>query len=111
MYIFSLLYLQRVIDSNPLLLNAQSLLALVLSSYKRFHHFNPSIIVAQKYHEEVCYRIYFYSTVTALSVPDLCALESDFLQQLNFALYVSPEEYLEFYTTIQAFLKKWNRLI
>ena len=86
-YVLSLLYLERLQEKCPCLLcyNNAELLILI------------SIILAHKYHEETSYCPSFYTKLANVSISHLNRLEVDFINRIEFALYVSASAYYKFY--------------
>ena len=92
-YILSLMYLNQFFAQYPELFNVQSISSLVF----------VSIMVSQKYHEETNYNMLFYSSISSLPPAVICDLESDFLKRLDYSLYISCDEYTEFYNQFYQF--------
>lgn len=86
-YVLSLIYLERLHDKCPCLLcyNNAELLILI------------SIVLAQKYHEETSYCHSFYTKLANVPISRLNCLEVDFINRIEFALYVSASAYYKFY--------------
>lgn len=89
-YIISLVYLKRVLAVFPGLFCAETAHNLTLTS----------IMLAHKFFDESCYRSDFYAYLASLPIPQLNALEAWFLQTLDYALFVSDEDYFAQYTEL-----------
>ena len=57
-------------------------------------------MLAHKFFDESCYRSDFYAYLASLTIPQLNALEAWFLQTLDYALFVSDEDYFAQYTEL-----------
>ena len=94
-YIISLVYLKRTLAVFPGLLCAETAHNLIVISYAfRFVLLMDSVMLAHKFFDESCYKSEFYAYLASLSIPQLNLLEGWFLQILNYALFVSDEEYV-----------------
>lgn len=93
-YIISLVYLKRILAVFPGLLCAETVHNLIVISYAfRSFLLMNSVMLAHKFFDESCYKSEFYAYLASLSIPQLNLLEGWFLQILNYALFVSEEEY------------------
>lgn len=63
---------------------------------------NPRIVLAQKYHEETSYCHSFYTKLANVPISRLNCLEVDFINRIEFALYVSASAYYKFYRRFTA---------
>jgi len=59
-----------------------------------------SVMLAAKYFDDVWYSNLHYAKVGGLRVQELNALESRFLAMVNWRLYVSPEEYNQYLSSV-----------
>ena len=60
----------------------------------------PSVMVAAKYFDDVYYTNTFYAEVGGISVNEINNLEVDFLCRIGFNLFVSTEEFRQYYKDI-----------
>ena len=58
------------------------------------------IMLAHKFFDESCYKSDFYAYLASLTVPHVNALEAWLLQTLNYALFVSDEDYFVQYSEL-----------
>lgn len=96
-YVLSLLYLERLHEKCPCLLCYNNAELLILISYGCIASIKPRIILAHKYHEETSYCPSFYTKLANVSISHLNRLEVDFINRIEFALYVSASAYYKFY--------------
>ena len=96
-YVLSLLYLERLHEKCPCLLCYNNAELLILISYGFILSLKPRIILAHKYHEETSYCPSFYTKLANVSISHLNRLEVDFINRIEFALYVSASAYYKFY--------------
>ena len=101
-YIISLVYLKRVLAVFPGLFCAETAHNLTLTSYAHtmIGSITGRIMLAHKFFDESCYKSDFYAYLASLAIPQLNALEAWFLQTLNYALFVSDEDYFTQYTEL-----------
>jgi len=84
--IVALIYLERFCELNKLKLN--------MSNFHRLYF--VSLIIAIKFNEDESYGNNYYSKVGGIQVSAFNSLESLFLKNLNYSLYVSNENYESF---------------
>ncbi|CBK20800.2 uncharacterized protein [Blastocystis hominis] len=89
-YLLSLIYINRVIRINRFIINTYSVHRLILTS----------MMVAAKYFDDVYYTNTFYAEVGGISVNEINNLEVDFLCRIGFNLFVSTEEFRQYYKDI-----------
>ena len=65
-----------------------------------FTSFTCRIVLAQKYHDETCYNHAYYASLDGLSAFEVSRLEDDFLQRIDYSLFVSTTEYATFYNKL-----------
>ena len=90
-YIISLMYIVRINKCVPGIVNDSSIRNLVISS----------IVLAQKFFDEICYRSDFYASFNQLSVWQINTLEVEFLCRIHFSLAVFPDQYEAFYNELR----------
>lgn len=89
-YVLSLLYIERFCKHHLKFVNVYSIKQVVLAS----------VIVAQKFHDESCYKNDFYAKLDSLSPAEVSCLEEDFLRCIDYSLYVPATEYAQFYNNL-----------
>lgn len=62
-----------------------------------------SVVLAQKFFDEICYKSEFYGSFNKLSVWQINGLEVEFLCRIHFSLAVFSPEFLSFYNRLRAF--------
>jgi hypothetical protein len=96
-YILALIYLDRVTAKKT---------DLVLNIYCIHRLFLSALVVAAKFFEDRYYKNSYYSKVGGISNPELNSLEMEFLVYIDFRLYVSNEEYENYYNTLIEYFGK-----
>ena len=62
--------------------------------------FTLRIVLAHQYHDETCYNHAYYACLDGLSAAEVSCLEEDFLQRIDYSLFVSTTEYASFYNKL-----------
>ena len=90
-FILALIYLDRITarDRN-----------FVINSYCIHRLFLSGLVIAAKFFEDKYYKNSYYARVGGISNPELNVLESQFLQMIDFKLFVSTEEYENYRNTL-----------
>ncbi|OMJ72636.1 hypothetical protein SteCoe_28861 [Stentor coeruleus] len=96
-YILALIYLDRVTAKKT---------DLVLNIYCIHRLFLSALVVAAKFFEDRYYKNSYYSKVGGIANPELNTLEMEFLVYIDFRLYVSNEEYENYYNTLIEYFGK-----
>jgi hypothetical protein len=96
-YVMALIYLDRVTNKKE---------GLVLSNYCIHRLFLTSLVVAVKFYEDKYYKNSFYSKVGGISSTELNTLELEFLDFIDYTLYVSEEEYQTYSSTLMEYFSK-----
>ncbi|CDJ38072.1 Cyclin like protein 3b (Fragment) [Eimeria tenella] len=89
-FVFALIYLDRVIRANHIRINALNIHRLVLAAS----------VVGVKFVEDVRYSNRYYARVGGVSLTELNRLELAFLKLVKFDLMVSKEEYAVYRSTV-----------
>lgn len=83
-YILALIYIDRLLKKHPdIMFSPLSSHRLVLTS----------MLVAAKFHDDVFYSNAYYAKIGGLKVPELNALEAQFIKMLDWKFQVQAEEY------------------
>ncbi|KAK8810102.1 hypothetical protein WA538_003653 [Blastocystis sp. DL] len=91
-YFISLIYIQRLHDSNHGLIANSSIKNVITAS----------MVLAQKFFDEICFKSEFYAGCANLTVSQLNSLEVDFLCRIHFTLMVYPAQYQTFYNHMRS---------
>ena len=85
-FILVLIYIDRLYRNHKINLNYYNIHKLILASF----------IVTIKFHEDECYSLNYYAKLGGISKKEIIKLEYDFLNLLDFRLYISEELYLKY---------------
>lgn len=88
--VIALIYLDRICKKNKILLTEYNVHRLLFSS----------ILASLKYNEDKFYSNIFYAKIGGVEVKKLNKLEAEFLVHINFDLYVEPQLYEKYETTL-----------
>lgn len=100
-YLLSLIYINRIIRLNRFIINTYSVHRLILTSFAFvFFALMRSMMIAAKYFDDVYYTNTFYAEVGGITVNEINNLEVDFLCRIGFNLFVSTEEFRQYYKDI-----------
>lgn len=95
--IFSLIFIDKLIDKNPsLLVTSWNVQCVVLTS----------IVVSLKYHDDRVYKSSFYAKVGGISSTNLMKLEMLFLQKMEFNLSIEKSLYRKYFDKISEWAGK-----
>jgi len=83
-FVLALIYIDRLVKIHP---------AITVSALSCHRLLLTAVMLAAKFHDDLFYSNAHYAKVGGLSLSEMCALESRFLNLLCWKLYVSPEEY------------------
>ena len=81
--ILSLIYIDRISELS----------SIILTPYNIHRLLFVAVLIAIKYNEDVCFGFSFYATIAGVSIKELKALESEFIDLIKFKLYVKKEEF------------------
>ena len=59
-------------------------------------------MVAHKFFDESCYKTEFYAYLSSMNISELNTVESNFLREIGFSLFVSQDEYINQYSALKA---------
>lgn len=94
--IIALIYLDRVTSHGKIILNEYIIHRLLFTA----------LFVAIKYNEDQYYKIDYYAKTAGISVKELITLENEFVDLVEFDLYISNEEFVQY----QTYLLKQKRV-
>nr|CAG4710421.1 unnamed protein product [Naegleria fowleri] len=86
-YILSLVYMDRLVQSNP---------NFVISSLSIHRLLITSIMVAAKFFEDKFYNNEYYAKIGGIEKEEMNRLEIDFLYMINFSLHFQPPEFEQY---------------
>lgn len=92
-FVISLIYIDRMIESCNVVLTSLNVHRLLITS----------IMLAAKFMDDLFYNNAFYAKLGGVSVLELNALEIEFLQKIQFTLFVSPESYSKYLSELRRF--------
>ena len=81
--ITSLIYIDRLCQKTNLILTPYNIHKITFTS----------ILLSLKYNEDLIYNFSFYSKIAGINVKELKKLESEFVNLINFSLYVEREQF------------------
>mmetsp|Transcript_21764 Transcript_21764/g.73209 ORF Transcript_21764/g.73209 Transcript_21764/m.73209 type:complete len:224 (-) Transcript_21764:367-1038(-) len=82
--ILALIYIDLVVQCNP---------AFVITSLNIHRLLITSVMLASKYFDDLYYNNAYYARVGGISVAEVNNLEMEMLRMISFSLYVAPEQY------------------
>ena len=85
--IIALIYIDRICNKK----------GIILSKYNIHRILFTSILISIKYNEDIIYSNLFYSKIAGISVNELNLLEKEFLNTIDFELYISDSLYQKYY--------------
>lgn len=103
-FVLSLMYIEKFCAHHLKLVNVYSIKQVVLASYCFLLAFTPRVIVAQKFHDESCYKNDFYASMDFLTPAEVSDLEENFLRCINYSLYIPFTKYTQFYNKLRVVL-------
>ena len=72
-----------------------------------FHRmFLVCLVVAIKFNEDLYFPNSFYANIGGISLADLNSLEANYLNLLEYSLFVEEDLYMRYYTFLQTLIKK-----
>ena len=89
--ILSLIYIDRISEIS----------SVILTPYNVHRLMFVSLLTAIKYNEDVCFGFSFYANVAGVPVKELRKLERDFIDLLQFKLFVKNEEFEKYRLSIE----------
>lgn len=92
-FVMSLIYIDRMIESCNVVLTSLNVHRLLITS----------IMLSAKFLDDLFYNNAFYAKLGGVSVTELNGLELEFLEKIQFSLYVSPESYNKYLSELQRF--------
>ena len=85
--IIALIYIDRICNKK----------GIILTKYNIHRILFTSILISIKYNEDIIYNTSFYSKIAGVPVKELTFLEKEFLNIIDFELYVSDTLYQKYY--------------
>ncbi|KAF9549356.1 hypothetical protein EC957_004271 [Mortierella hygrophila] len=95
--LLSLKYIQKLLKNNPSIHGQQG---------SEFRLFTVSLMLANKFLDDNTFTNKTWSDVTGISVKEINVMEMEFLNQVQFSLYVSEAEYLDWLHSLETWLKQ-----
>ena len=93
--IIALIYIDRICNKK----------GIILTKYNIHRILFISILISIKYNEDIIYNNSFYSKIAGVSVSELKILEEEFLNTINFELYVPDTIYQKYYDFLNFYEK------
>jgi len=81
--ICSLIYIDKLCTLNETVLTDLNIHRILFTA----------ILLSIKYNEDLIYRMEFYAKIAGVSLKELQKLESEFLEKINFELFISEEDF------------------
>ncbi|KAF8937023.1 hypothetical protein BGZ58_003357 [Dissophora ornata] len=95
--LLSLKYIQKLLKNNPSIHGQQG---------SEFRLFTVSLMLANKFLDDNTFTNKTWSEVTGISVKEINVMEMEFLNQVQFSLFVSENEYLDWLHSLETWLKQ-----
>ncbi|KAG0290640.1 hypothetical protein BGZ96_005921 [Linnemannia gamsii] len=95
--LLSLKYIQKLLKNNPSIHGQQG---------SEFRLFTVSLMLANKFLDDNTFTNKTWSDVTGINVKEINVMEMEFLNQVQFSLYVSEAEYLDWLHSLETWLKQ-----
>ncbi|KAF9424169.1 hypothetical protein BGZ76_003548 [Entomortierella beljakovae] len=95
--LLSLKYIQKLLKNNPSIHGQQG---------SEFRLFTVSLMLANKFLDDNTFTNKTWSEVTGISVQEINVMEMEFLNQVQFSLFVSEAEYLDWLHSLETWLKQ-----
>ncbi|GJJ73806.1 hypothetical protein EMPS_06164 [Entomortierella parvispora] len=95
--LLSLKYIQKLLKNNPSIHGQQG---------SEFRLFTVSLMLANKFLDDNTFTNKTWSDVTGISVKEINVMEMEFLNQVQFSLFVSETEYLDWLHSLETWLKQ-----
>ncbi|KAF9941140.1 hypothetical protein BGZ75_008301 [Mortierella antarctica] len=95
--LLSLKYIQKLLKNNPSIHGQQG---------SEFRLFTVSLMLANKFLDDNTFTNKTWSDVTGISVKEINVMEMEFLNQVQFSLFVSEAEYLDWLHSLETWLKQ-----
>ncbi|KAF9939497.1 hypothetical protein BGZ67_009428 [Mortierella alpina] len=95
--LLSLKYIQKLLKNNPSIHGQQG---------SEFRLFTVSLMLANKFLDDNTFTNKTWSQVTGISVKEINVMEMEFLNQVQFSLFVSEAEYLDWLHSLETWLKQ-----
>ncbi|KAF9971458.1 hypothetical protein BGZ65_010415 [Modicella reniformis] len=95
--LLSLKYIQKLLKNNPSIHGQQG---------SEFRLFTVSLMLANKFLDDNTFTNKTWSEVTGISVKEINVMEMEFLNQVQFSLFVSEAEYLDWLHSLETWLKQ-----
>lgn len=86
--IIALIYIDRATSHGKIILNENIIHRLLFTA----------VFVAIKYNEDQYYKIDYYAKTAGISVKELLILENEFVDLVEFDLYISNEDFMQYQT-------------
>ncbi|KAG0256645.1 hypothetical protein BGZ95_005444 [Linnemannia exigua] len=95
--LLSLKYIQKLLKNNPSIHGQQG---------SEFRLFTVSLMLANKFLDDNTFTNKTWSDVTGINVKEINVMEMEFLNQVQFSLFVSEAEYLDWLHSLETWLKQ-----
>ncbi|KAI7820076.1 cyclin-domain-containing protein [Gamsiella multidivaricata] len=95
--LLSLKYIQKLLKNNPSIHGQQG---------SEFRLFTVSLMLANKFLDDNTFTNKTWSEVTGINVKEINVMEMEFLNQVQFSLFVSEAEYLDWLHSLETWLKQ-----
>lgn len=69
---------------------------IILTDYNVHRILFTSILLSIKYNDDVCFKMEYYAQIAGVSVDELFLMEYEFIQRIDFRIYVCEEEYEDY---------------
>ncbi|KAF9899067.1 hypothetical protein BX616_003312 [Lobosporangium transversale] len=95
--LLSLKYIQKLLKNNPSIHGQQG---------SEFRLFTVSLMLANKFLDDNTFTNKTWSEVTGINIKEINVMEMEFLNQVQFSLFVSEAEYLDWLHSLETWLKQ-----
>lgn len=95
--LLALKYIQKLLKNNPSIHGQQG---------SEFRLFTVSLMLANKFLDDNTFTNKTWSEVTGINVKEINVMEMEFLNQVQFSLFVSEAEYLDWLHSLETWLKQ-----
>ncbi|KAF9414162.1 hypothetical protein BGZ76_004918 [Entomortierella beljakovae] len=95
--LLALKYIQKLLKNNPSIHGQQG---------SEFRLFTVSLMLANKFLDDNTFTNKTWSDVTGINVKEINVMEMEFLNQVQFSLFVSEAEYLDWLHSLETWLKQ-----
>ena len=89
-FIIMLIYIDRLCEINNFIVNSLNVYRIIFSSF----------VIAIKYNEEKDFNNEFFSKLAGMSLTEMNLLELIYLNLIDYKLYISDEDFLNYYENI-----------